>query len=61
MNLENFASRGLKAQTAVDELTKIDESKDVIWLRSLMTADNQLSIRSAAQRRLRVMAKQRGK
>lgn len=58
MNLENFASRGLKAQAAVDELLKINDSKDVTWLRSMMTADYQLSIRSAAQRRLRMLAKQ---
>jgi hypothetical protein len=58
MNLEEFASRGLKAQQAVDELVNIARSPDADWLRRVASdADKPLTVRNAANQRLRILAK----
>jgi hypothetical protein len=57
MSLEKFASRGLKAQQAVDELAAIASSSDRNWLHSIATdADRPMTVRNAASRQLRVLA-----
>lgn len=62
MNLDQFASRGLKAQQAVDELSTISKSTDVAWLRRAAgDADKPLGVRSAAQQRLRTLSKAKKK
>ena len=58
MNLDQFASRGLKAQQAVDELTQIENSNDVRWLKRIaLDADRPVGARKAAEGRLRRLVK----
>lgn len=62
MNLDKFVQRGMKAQSAVDDLVKINESTDQVWLRSVMTdRDATVQARTLAQRRLRELAKPKRK
>jgi hypothetical protein len=58
MSLEEFASRGLKAQAAVDGLLQIEGSNDPVWLRRIAgDPDKALGERRAAERRLRILRK----
>jgi uncharacterized protein YhjY with autotransporter beta-barrel domain len=61
MNLEQFASRGMKAQIAVDAATAaaIAASTDLDWLKRVVASDLPLSLRIAAQKRVRKLQKER--
>lgn len=62
MNLHEVASRGMKGQVAVDELVRIANCTDIAWLRGIMAnSDNQITIRSAAERRVRQLDRERKK
>lgn len=55
-DLANFARKGAAAQSAVDLLAKIYDSGDVAWLRSTaVDADNSITVRKAAERRLKIL------